>query len=132
MNTKENHFESRVTSVEVNDKIHCHYVTYKKERKRLFGLLKPLPAGYYSDSDRYLGLESDLLNGSYYLTSHDGEKTTFILICENQKAYYRPSVTIKFESDKGKNFKFNTLEECNAYAKELSHRFNLLNVTYKL
>lgn len=127
-------FESRILCVEVHDKCLCHYVTYKKERIQLFGLLKPLPEGYYTDGDTYLGNEEDLLNGSYRIKPlySNEDDYVFILICENKMAYYRPYVTIKFESGNKKVERFNTLAECNAYAKELVQKFNLLNVTYKL
>ena len=122
-------FESKIVSVKVNDKSECHYVTYKKERKRLFGLLKSLPSGYYTDGDRFLGDEEDLLNGAYTIKScGDGDEYTFILVCENQKAYYQPYVTIKYESGNYKQLKFNTIKECNEYAKELGQKFNLLDV----
>lgn len=114
------HFESKIVSVEVHDKSICHYVTYKKERKQLFGLIKPLPAGYYTDGDRFLGNEEDLLNGSYTIKSiGDEENYILILVCENKKAYYRPYVKIKFESKNTEYKYFNTLDECNDYAIKL-------------
>ena len=115
------HFESKIVSVEVHDKSICHSVTYKKERKQLFGLIKPLPSGYYNDSDSFLGNEDDLLNGSYRIKPlYSGEdEYVFTLICENKKAYYRPYVTVEFESGKFKQYKFNTIAECNDYANKL-------------
>lgn len=114
------HFESKIVSVEVYDKSICHYVTYKKERKQLFGLIDSLPAGYYTDGDRFLGSEEDLLNGSYTIKSiGDEENYIFILVCENKKAYYRPYVKIKFESGSIKYKYFNTVGECNDYAIKL-------------
>lgn len=126
-------FESGIKSIEVYDKMRCYYVNYRKRKKNLFGLLKPSPGGYYTDSGHYLGDEEDLLNGAYKCKGYDDEADTiFYLICENKKAYYKPYVSIVFESGKSKNAKFNTLEECNEYAKKLGNEFNLLDVTFNL
>lgn len=121
------HFESKIVSVEVFDKSICHYVTYKKERKHLFGLINPLPAGYYTDGDRFLGSEEDLLNGSYTIKSiGDEENHIFILVCENKNVYYRPYVKIKFESKNTEYKYFNTLDECNDYANKLREAWSHL------
>jgi hypothetical protein len=93
---------------------------FKKERKQLFGLLKTLPSGYYTDGDRFLGNEYDLLNGSYSINDLSNDKETkFILVCENNIAYWRPYVKIKFESKNTEYKYFNTIDECNAYSVKL-------------
>lgn len=121
------HFESKIVSVEVFDKSICHYVNYKKERRQLFGLVNSLPSGYYTDSDRFLGNEHDLLNGSYFVTDFiSGERTEFILVCENKIAYWRPYVKINFESGSVKYKYLNTVGECDFYANNLRRNWSHL------
>jgi len=123
------HYESKITSVEVFDKSVCHYVTFKKERKQLFGLLETLPSGYYTDGDRFLGNQYDLLNGSYSVNDlSNGKETKFILVCENNIAYWRPYVKIKFESRNVEYKYFNTVGECNFYANNIGKQYGLIHV----
>lgn len=106
-------------SVKVFDKRICPFVKWKDGFKSfLFGEMK---SGFYSrDGGYYLGQSEDLLNGAYYIMDiSTGEKTHFILITEDKKAYYRPYVKLTFISGDNHYEYFETIEECHSYSSKL-------------
>jgi hypothetical protein len=87
------------------------HVSYVKYKKYLIGERKE---GFYTDSGYFLGNEQDMLNGAYM-----GIKVIII----NNIAYYRPYVVLDFVGGSSKIFKFDTVEECNAKAIEISTKY---------
>lgn len=87
------------------------HVSYLKYKKYLIGERK---AGFYTDSGHFLGNEQDLLNGAYM--------DTRILVINNI-AYYRPYVELNFVGGSTKIYYFDTVDECNARALEISNKY---------
>ena len=87
-------------------------ISYKKEIKSWLSNRKD---GFYTDySEKFLGNEYDLLGGSYNKTR---------IIVKDNVAYWRPYVELKFIGGSTKISTFDTIEECNAYATEISEKY---------
>lgn len=101
-----------IESVNVTEGRSVSRLVYKKEINFIFYKRK---TGFYDDyPGNYYGSSEDLLNGSY--------DNCRILVKDN-KAYWRPFVEIRMVSGYKTGKHFDTIEECNKYAKDIMDRF---------
>jgi hypothetical protein len=101
-----------IQSVEVQEGNSVWRLNYKTEKNKWYCKRK---AGFYAnDSGRYCGTAEDLLNGSY---------NGYRILVKDNVAYWRPYVEFTFVNGEEHGKHFDTIEECNAYAKEIMDKY---------
>lgn len=101
-----------IESVKTREGNKVEFLIYLPFKKKIFYTQKE---GFYSEYyGHYYGTADDLLNCSY--------ENTRIIVKDNV-AYWRPSVQIKYVSGEIVSKHFDTIEECNNYAKSFINKY---------